>query len=468
MTVFSVDTPLLIVGLSRSGIAAAKLAHSLGFRSIRITDTTSREKANPTTLGELNSLGITVELGGHSDESLTQFKQVIVSPGLAPRYEVIQRLLAAGALLQSEVEFAWQHRPADSQWIGITGTNGKTTVTELTTYLLNHASHNAVACGNNGYPAAEAVLEARSRKKRFNTFVLELSSYQLHYSDALALDAVGLTQVGEDHVAWHETLIAYHNAKRRLFEQSRQVWVLNADDTCATTWEKELPSPQQLLWTSIKSKETDFYLQNDSLQLPNELSLLQSELALKGRHNAHNVLTALALCKSLGTDLQWLLPPLKRFTGVTHRMEALPSVNGVEVYNDSKATNPEASIEAIQAFSQGVHLLAGGVDKQTDLSAWVQAVKTHCTMVYLYGINVERMQSALEAEGAPLKRVDTLETATESALSEAQPGETILLSPACASFDQFKDFEARGDAFKALMHSHTLNASSTSSSEAVA
>lgn len=488
---------VLVVGLCRSGVAAAKLLQAHGV-SVFVTEFSAATPANAPYRKSLDELGIAYEVGGHSEKAFAFASQpgawAVLSPGIAPHSAVYSRLKAAGVPCLSEVELAWRLSPPELRWLGITGTNGKTTVTTLLAWLLNtgYAENpdsetlEAVACGNIGLPVSQAVLEFLNHQApaKKQTLVVELSSYQLYSSPTLSVQTAILTNLQPDHLAWHGSLQAYEAAKTQLFLPLQPtpppVWaVLNAEDalgqkimasrdlnttvafTCKPEALETLQKQPNALWLNPNGWIEGCFSHHDFKTLATQavLPLVNfSTLPLKGKHNAQNVMASLAAALLEGISINACQNGLKSFTPVEHRLEWVVRLEGVDFYNDSKATNPEACIVALEAFAGNrVVLMAGGEDKGTDLTAWANACKAFAASVVLFGQAKARLAEALNQAGHPqVLQEETLEGAFNQSLTLANKNgaQVVLFSPACASFDRFENFEHRGKAFKTLLNAY--------------
>lgn len=450
------DKPVTILGLSKSGIASVKYLASQGARCF-LSETVPASPANKENREFLQTLGVEVEMGGHSSKCFDHSDLVIVSPGIPPSSQVLKELALSGKTIISEVELAY--RETEIPFVGITGTNGKTTTTTLISTILEAAGKRAPACGNIGTPII-GLLESPA-----DYLVAELSSFQLAFSPTLKTKVALFMNFRPDHLDWHGSVDAYKRAKFALFEgeHSPEWAVLNAaDPVCREVAER---TQAKILWFSrnpedVHDAENAITLDPQGNVLirvghqPPELILNVSELKLVGRHNHENVLAASAACWLLGVPAQTIQQAALGFEGVEHRLEPVLTINGITYYNDSKATNPDATLSALEAFvPRKVVLIAGGRDKKTDLSEFVALVKQHANHVVLIGEAADRFALELRAGGyAEITRAESLEDAIEKATEKASPETPVLFSPACASFDMFKNFEERGQAFKQAVH----------------
>ncbi|MBK8189912.1 MAG: UDP-N-acetylmuramoyl-L-alanine--D-glutamate ligase [Vampirovibrionales bacterium] len=465
--------PVVILGLSKTGEAVARYLQAFG------ADVFLSERSEPgpdaaALRDRLQAFGCAVETGAHSEQCLSHAPLMIVSPGIPPHAEILQRAAAAGIEIISEVELAARENRLSRRLpiAAVTGSNGKTTTTTLIARLLADSGQRVVACGNIGLPMISCLGD-----NALEALVVELSSAQLAFSPTFQATVAAFMNLTPDHINWHGSLAAYEAAKRRLFtgEQVPTWAVVNADDPASLRWQADLP--EQTLWFSRRdphlgqkrahaaflTADGQFVFQRDDC--PQPLGLSAADLKLKGAHNHENALAALSvafLMHAAGTNTtgQTFARTCREFSGVAHRIEPAGEitrlhaggVTRIACYNDSKATNTDAAIQALRAFSpQRTILIAGGRPKEEPLEGFVEAIQTHAAAVTLLGEAQPRFQRALNEAGySAVYPCDTLERALDKAIALSQ-GEPILFSPACASFDQYQNFEHRGDVFKALI-----------------
>ncbi|MBR1908874.1 UDP-N-acetylmuramoyl-L-alanine--D-glutamate ligase [bacterium] len=434
------DKKVLILGLSKSGISAAKYLNNKG-ADVYITEINEVEQEK---YQELLDLGIKVETGKHSDEFIKDCYLAITSPGIPPHTEIFNRLKDEKVPVISEVELAYKE--SLKPFIAITGTNGKTTTTSLTAHILKE-EYKAEACGNIGLPPCDLL------NNDLDYFVLEVSSFQLHYSDAFQAQIACWLNFTPDHVNWHGSLENYFNDKAKLFKfpQAPAFAVLNAKDEKLVEFSSQCPST--IFFFGEKRGENACYIENNVLLFSRngkvEKIIDIKEIPLIGEHNYQNVMCAVICAKLVGVSNENIVNAIKSFKVPAHRFEFVTEKNGIKFYNDSKATNPESSIVAINSFNNGenVVLIAGGRDKNTDLKEFCEAVKNHITSVVLIGEAADRFEENLRNAGFDnIFREETFEGSIDK--SVALNPEVVLLSPACASFDMFSGYEQRGDVFK--------------------
>ena len=434
---------VLVLGLSKSGIAAAKFAkkHGADVYLTEYNDITTKEQSDNAKM--LEDMGVHVEYGGHSDEFIQKSDIAVTSPGISPHSQIIKRVRAEQIPVISELELAY--RECDIPFIIITGTNGKTTTTSLTQYILSKKLKTK-ACGNIGTPPCLVADE------NLDYFVCEASSFQLDMSTSLKPYIAVWTNFTPDHIDWHNGLENYFNAKARVFRdpQTAKYSVLNAKDEKLLEFSKEVRGKVFLFGNNIgdnccyESCGKIFFKQDGK----EEEIVNLSECLLIGEHNYQNIECAVICAKLTGIDTPTIKNAVMEFKAPAHRLEKIAQKGGITFYNDSKATNPEASIVAINSFNnQNVVLIAGGRDKNTNLAEFCRSVKEHIKTVILIGEAAERFEQNLKANGFDnIIRVQSMENAIDKSI-ELKP-DVVLLSPACASFDMFNSYEHRGEVFR--------------------
>ena len=461
----------VVVGLARSGIGAARLLNHLGHAVLVIESQSS--PALETKASELRQAGIDVLLGvplhGDAFAALGPTPAaVVVSPGIRWDHPTLVELRNSGVSTKGEMELAFQ-ASGDVPWIGITGTNGKTTVTHLVSHLLQHAGLDAPMGGNVGFSGAELVLERLERgDPQPNWLVMELSSYQIESAPQVA-PRVGIwTTLTPDHLERHGTIEAYRAIKRSLLERSTSP-ILNADDADLRAHAAGL---QRAIWVTAGSREDLPPTIQPSLWIeagqvwqapqpgetgPGKLLMAADCLAMPGAHNRQNMLLAAAAGLEAGLSGAQMEQAFRSFTGVPHRLELIREQQGISFYNDSKATNYDAAEVALHALDGPLVVLAGGESKQGNPNSWLAAFQQKAAAVVLYGAAQAEFDQLLSQAGfsGVVHFCDSLTEAVPLAdqLARSHRCRAVLLSPACASFDQYNDFEARGDHFRQLVMS---------------
>ncbi|MBL8176882.1 MAG: UDP-N-acetylmuramoyl-L-alanine--D-glutamate ligase [Bryobacterales bacterium] len=432
---------VLVAGLGKSGLSAIKLLVEKGAHP---HGTDSRPLEQLPGAGPLfQELGVAFHL--QSPEVFRQFPLIVLSPGVPPDLPELEAARAAGARVTGEVELASQFLAGRN--IGITGANGKTTTTALIGHMLRH---NGIACqvgGNIGLPPTAMI--AASSAEAWN--VLELSSFQLETIEKFRAEIAVCLNVTPDHLDRHHTFEAYAGAKRRLFETQRQGdWaVLNADDPVTAAYAGSTPA--ETVWFSLKGRVgRGFWLEDGSVLEDGELLMPAAEIPLRGRHNIENVMAAAAAARLAGASREGIRAAVRVFPGVEHRIEFVRELRQVRYYNDSKATNVDAAMKAVDAFDGGLWIILGGKDKGSSYRPLAEALHGKCKGALLIGAAAAKIAAELEGS-VPLVSCGTLETAVAYASGRAGAGDTVLLAPACASYDQFLNYEERGKTFKTFV-----------------
>lgn len=440
----------LVVGMARSGIEAALLLHEQG-AAVSLYDNKPQEGIRD--LERLEKIAYKGFFGGEMPD-VTQFDLVVVSPGVPSDIPMLTAAKASGVEVIGEVEMAY--RCAEGQFVGITGTNGKTTTTALVGEMFKAGSFKTHVVGNIGIPVSGAVL-AHDDAQTY--YITELSSYQLESVVYFKPIAGALLNITPDHLARHKTMSAYTEAKLKMVEKLTRpsAFVINGDQANTAELISRFPmatifsktDPTAAVGVDLVDGERWIVIRENIVHPV----LSVADMRLVGEHNLENALAAVALCHLCQVPIAAMAKALSEFSGYEHRIEYVGNFNGVVYFNDSKATNPEASIPAIRAMSAPTVLIAGGMDKGSDYRPWIEAFM-HIKHVILFGETKRDIAEALTRYSAvPYTLVDTLEAATEMARALALPGEQVLLSPACASWDMFESFEQRGDLFKQLVKS---------------
>ncbi len=428
---------VLILGLSKSGIAAARLALKKGY-DVFITEFKKadeiREELKPL-IEEVKVKGAKIECGGHSDDFINNAAFAITSPGIPPKSEIFQKLNSKNVKIISEIEFAYLN--TKTPFIAITGTNGKTTTTSLVSHILSK-QFSAPVCGNIGVPPCTLAEE------KHDFLVCEVSSYQAEMTEKFKAKIACWTNFTPDHIDWHGGLENYFKAKAKLFlpPQEPEFAVLNSRDERLKEFAKECKN------VIFFDDENDCGIKNEAIFYRGEKIISLKDCPLVGHHNYQNIMCGIIIAKLLGMKNEDIKERIMSFKAPEHRLEKVRVMNGITFYNDSKATNPEASIVAINSFNnQDVALILGGRDKNTDLTEMCKSINQHIKTVLLIGEAAERFEKNLLKNGfSNIIKEHTLEEAVDKAIS-LKP-DVVLLSPACASFDMFNSYEHRGDVFK--------------------
>jgi UDP-N-acetylmuramoylalanine--D-glutamate ligase len=427
--------PYLVAGLARSGEAAALALRARGEEVIG-ADTGRPERA-----GRLREAGVEVHLDTPGGDLVTRARTLVKSPGVPAGAPIVIAARERGLTVIGELELAWRLIP--NEFVAVTGTNGKTTTTELLGHIHREAGRPVAVAGNMGTAVASLVgsLDAVA------TVVCEASSFQLEDTEAFSPEAAALLNVSEDHLDRHGTLDAYLAAKLRVFARQGN------DDVAVHPCDLEVEDlggcARRICFGDGPDAELAF--RAGQLWWADEPLLDADEIAIPGPHNRRNAMAAAAVALARGLDPDAVRAGLRSFPGVPHRLETVAESDGVLWVNDSKATNVASTLVALDSFpDRGIHLILGGRAKGSGFGALRGPVGAHCAGVYLIGEATEAIAAELEGAGAPISRCGDLEPAVAAARAAARPGEVVLLSPACTSFDQFADFEARGERFRAL------------------
>jgi UDP-N-acetylmuramoylalanine--D-glutamate ligase len=424
---------VLVLGLGDTGLSLARYAERNDAR-VRIADS----RANPPRLADFAG---EVHLGPFGHALLAAVDLLCVSPGLSLAEPLVVEALARGIPVLGDIElFAWQNR---APVLANTGTNGKSTVTALTGHLLRTAGVDAEAAGNISPPVLDALLK---RSAPPAVWVLELSSYQLETTWSLDARAAAVLNVSEDHLDRYTSLADYAGAKARIFE-GEGVQVLNRGD--ARTLAMARPGRRVVTFGLDAPAGENYGLRRGVLVEGEETIVEASALPIHGAHNVANALAACALARTAGVPRERLREGLASFRGLPHRLELVARRGGVEWYDDSKGTNVGATIAALRGLGKRAVLILGGEGKGQSFAPLRAPVAEYASHVMLIGRDAPLIEAALA--GLPLERCASLEQAVERAAGIARPGEAVLLSPACASFDMFRDYKHRGDVFAAAV-----------------
>src|ERR1700686_2260352 len=446
------DKRVLVVGLGKSGVASALFLKAHGAR-VTVSDTKSGDELR----NEIPSLldhGITVETGGHGERTFRGQDLIMVSPGVPVDAPLLVQARAMGEAVIGEIELAAQFLPGPI--VAITGSNGKTTITTLTGEILAAGGLPTLVGGNIGTPA----ISLAERAKRETVIVLEVSSFQLETIQTFRPKVAVVLNVTPDHLDRHRTFEAYVDAKARIFENQRasDFAVLNADDpTCVAmasrtraqvfffSRQKEV---QQGAW--VRDGNIVFRDARGDKDKSQQREVMQaSEIPLKGAHNLENVLAAVCAGVLMGCAPEKIRQAVWDFKAVEHPLEFVATIRGADYYNDSKATNVDATIKALESFPANIHLILGGKDKGSDYTVLNDLLRQRVKRVYTIGAAAAKIESQIK--GPEVVHAETLENAIRKANAVAQSGDVVLLAPACASFDQFKNYEHRGQEFKEIV-----------------
>jgi len=441
---------VLVVGLGKSGLAAALFLRRHGAQ-VTVSDVRSAEalaKDIPALLDE----GIMVEAGGHGLLTFRRQDLIVVSPGVPLDTPELMQARNFGRPIIGELELA--ARFLRGKTLAITGSNGKTTTTTLVGEILEEAGLNTLVGGNIGVPVVALIDESTPE----TWSVLEVSSFQLESTEEFHPQIAVILNITPDHLDRHGTFENYARAKERIFaaQTADDFLILNADNVRAAQAAPRAHS--RVYWFSLDRSvpqgawvEAGHVVFRASKDAPTERILPLHSIPLKGEHNVENVLAAVCAAYLAGAAPEAIRRAIEKFKAVEHRLEFVTTVNGVEFFNDSKATNVDATAKAVAAFNTPIHLILGGKDKNSDYTLLTPLLRQHVRAIYTIGSAAAKIESQLRGV-VSLHSCETLEKAVTAAASAAHPGEIVLLAPACSSFDQFESYEHRGRVFKELVN----------------
>ncbi len=445
---------VLVVGLGKSGVASALFLKARGAR-VTVSDTKPQDEFK-NEIPRLLDQGVAVETGGHGERTFHGQDLIVVSPGVPVDAPPLVQARALGEKVIGEIELAAEFFPG--KIVAITGSNGKTTSTTLAGEILAAGGLSTVVGGNIGTPAISLVERATAD----TTAVLEVSSFQLETIQTFRPRIAVVLNVTPDHLDRHRTFAAYTDAKARIFENqgTDDFAVLNAEDpTCV---EMATRTQARVFWFRRKKEvEQGAYVRDGQILFRDSRGqrkiMLLSEIPLKGAHNVENVLAAACVGVLSGVDSVQIRRAVASFEAVEHRLEYVATIRGVEYYNDSKATNVDATIKALESFPANIHLILGGKDKGSDYSVLNDLLRLRVKRAYTIGAAAAKIESQIK-DAAEIVHAETLENAIKRASDSARPGDIVLLAPACASFDQFRNYEHRGEVFKEVVKALAVEA----------
>ena len=447
---------IAILGMARSGLAVAKLLKRHGAK-IFLSDIKGEEELSES-ISELKKLGVEFETGGHTERVIEGRELIVLSPGVPSDLPILLEAKKRGLATLSEVEIAsWF---SEAHLLGITGSNGKTTTVSLLGKILKDAQKEVSVCGNIGLPFSEVAATVSNS----GHIVLELSSFQLERIDGLRLEVAVILNISRDHLDRHSDMLSYKRAKLRILENQRpkDVAILNTDDP-ELSGKGEVVSPREeikvkqgvrtLFFSTTREVGEGAFVRDEEIVLKTlqgeEPVIPISEIGIKGPHNLANSCAACCVASALGIDSEVLKKSLRSFKGVEHRLEKVLEVEGVRIVNDSKATNVDAVWYALQSVEPPVILIMGGKDKGGDFLRLKDLAKKNVKNLILVGEAKEKIKQAL-GDSVATKIAADMEEAVKLSRQLASEGDTVLLSPGCASFDMFNNYEQRGKVFKDL------------------
>ncbi|WP_286315784.1 UDP-N-acetylmuramoyl-L-alanine--D-glutamate ligase [Romboutsia ilealis] len=438
---------VLLIGLAKTGISTIKHLNRLGAKVV-VNDIKDKEKLKDI-LDELSDLNNVEYILGYHPENVDDIDMTVASPGVPLDLPFILKLKAKNIEIIGEVELAYR-LSQNPIFIGITGTNGKTTTTSLVGEIFKKASKDTYIVGNIGNPVIDTVDVANEN----SVLVTELSSFQLESVDKFKPHISAILNFTEDHLNRHHTMKAYMEAKARIFENqdSNDFCILNYDDEEVRSLSDNVKA-KKIFFSRKKCLEYGIYLdekKNIIINLGEKITLLnKDELSLPGNHNLENCMAAAAIAYVSNIDIDVIRKVLKTFAGVEHRQEFVRNLNGIMFVNDSKATNPDSSIKAIQSYNRPIVLIAGGMDKQSSFDEFLDIAKENVYALVLLGETAQKIKECAQNKGFDnITVVKDMKEAVNASYQIAKEGDVVLLSPACASWDMYKSFEVRGIDFK--------------------
>lgn len=442
---FNPKTSYAILGLARSGIAVAYKIKELGGTAY-LSDIKTEEQIE---YAEKLKQDFECEFGGHTNK-LFQFEQWIVSPGIPLNLPIIQKAKQLGIPLICDIEFGYQIKSPDSKIIAVTGSNGKSTTVSLIQHILHHMGYNSILAGNIGNALTSYPIE----KPGIDFIVLELSSFQLDLIDTFKPDVAVLLNITPDHLDRYDSFQTYIDSKFRIFiNQNQEDFAVICLDSEPIAERQDRIKAQLLRYSLEKTPpDCEAWLNQDAIQIGVKHKLSVRDLKIRGPHNYANTMAALLAVNALTHNLDAAMEAAKTFPPLPHRLELVAKVNDIAFYNDSKATNTDAVKSALNAFDQPVRVIMGGSDKGEDFSVLTPLLKKAAKKVYLTGATADKMYEIWK-DDLPLEIIDDFSQCIHKAFYDSVPGDIILLSPACASFDKFKNYEERGEVFKQIVNS---------------
>ncbi|MBL8525723.1 MAG: UDP-N-acetylmuramoyl-L-alanine--D-glutamate ligase [Betaproteobacteria bacterium] len=445
------DKSILVLGAGETGVSVARWAVGMGAR-VRVADT----RDDPPGAAQLAALGAACELvaGAYSDALFRDAELVVASPGVAvagpARDPAIARAIAQGKKFVGDVElFAWEQNEINERglrpkMIGITGSNGKSTVTAMAGAMCRAAGLKTVVAGNIGLPVLDAAMEAREHGQP-DAYVVELSSFQLETTSSLQCDSAAMLNLSQDHLDRYDSMADYASAKQRIFLHAAHQ-VLNREDLASMAMRNHA-SALSTFGIDAAPGSGDFGIADGWLMESGTRLMPLADMPVAGLHNAANALAAFALCGRIGGDAEKLAAGLKEFQGLPHRVENVGVIDGVTYYDDSKGTNVGSTVAALNGMTMPVVLIAGGIGKEQDFSPLAEPVRRRARAIVLIGKDARLIESAITSARVTVIHAESMADAVEKAQRAAVAGDAVLLSPACSSFDMFRNYNHRGDVF---------------------
>lgn len=443
------DKKVMVAGTGISGIGAAKLLLNSGIETVIYDGNESVEKESV-----IQRVGspIKVILGELCEEDIRQFDMMVLSPGISVNAPFVRKFTKQGIPVWSEIELAYYF--SKGEIAAITGTNGKTTTTALVGEIVACQCDSTFVVGNIGIPYTNVALDTKEDSK----IVAEISSFQLETIHDFCPRVSAILNITPDHLDRHGTVECYADTKLKIAmnQKENQFCVLNYDDETTRAMAKRIQATP-VYFSRLERLEQGVYLDGDDFVIAWDGKVTKicdmNDINLLGGHNHENILAAIAISYFMGIKPKAILEGVRKFKGVAHRIEFVAEVNGVAYYNDSKGTNPDAAIKGIQAMNRPTYLIGGGYDKKSTYDEWIDSFDGKVKELVLLGQTAQKIKETANAHGfTAVIMVDSLEEAVSYIASKAQKGDACLLSPACASWGMFKNYEVRGDQFKELVH----------------
>ena len=437
----------LVVGLAKSGVSAANLLHKLG-ANVTVTD----EKGEETLSDNVKKLekGISLKLNGHDSVNINGIDLTIISPGVPWDSPFLNKIREKGIRIMSEVEFAFQQLQAP--FIAITGTNGKTTTTTLTGEMLKRGGKKVFVGGNIGNPLCEEVLNGGKSE----LVLSEISTFQMEGSETFKPYISAILNITPDHLDRHESMDEYIELKKRVFinQDENDYMILNLDDEITAGFSTEVRG-KKVFFSRLKEVENGAFVREDKIIFKNdgreETVCSLKDLKLIGVHNIENTLASVAISGICGISGKIMRDVISEFKGIKHRMELVREIRGIRFINDSKGTNVGATVKSLQSFNEPIILIAGGKDKGSDYLPLKGLIEERVKFLILIGDAKKKIAKNLNGFKNRIE-ADTLENAVKEGYKRAKSGDIVLLSPACASFDMFRDYEDRGEQFEEIVN----------------
>ncbi len=440
---------VLVIGLARSGKAAIRLLHHL---NATITVNEAKDAKDIPEYQQYIDMGIEMVTGSHPDELFERdFDFVIKNPGINYHKPFILRLKERKIPVYTEIELAFQVAKKQ-HYIAITGTNGKTTTVTLIEKILKGQYPNVHLAGNVGYPLCDIVMDNNLLEEENHYVVIEMSNFQLLDIDTFKPHLSTIINLTPDHLDYMASLDEYYASKTNIYKNTDQedFYVVNLDDKTVLEYLERYPVPCKQVTMSL-TKEADCMIKDQAIYFKDEKIIDLDEIKIVGNHNVQNIMVAICMAKLSNVATEVVEREIASFMGVEHRIEFVREINGVKVYNDSKATNTDASIIALKAFDKPVILLMGGFEKGLDLTE-MATYGNHIKRLVAFGAAGKRFKDEMHVANSVL--VKDLEAATIEALDQAEPGDIVLLSPSTSSFDEFTSYEQRGKVFKEIVNNY--------------